>query len=223
MQDQVTTTGSRQTVTVRGRGTASAEPDLVVLAFGIIGRDFTYSAAVEKLNERVEDLRSDLEAVDVERTRLKTTKFDIRPEMRFDKEKDEHVFSHHKASHRMRLELAFDKELLNRVLECVAQSASEAIVRVSFNVSDREALRRRAMRASVADAQNAAEVLAESANVTLGDIEQLDYSFIEIHTRSFSYEFGDEDVDMLPAFAAPNVEPEVLNLEEGVTIVWSIP
>ncbi len=222
MQDQVTTTGSRQTVTVRGRGTASAEPDLVVLAFGIIGRDFTYSAAVEKLNERVEDLRSDLEAVDVERTRLKTTKFDIRPEMRFDKEKDEHVFSHHKASHRMRLELAFDKELLNRVLGRVAQSAGEATVGVSFDVSDRESLRRRAMRVAVADAQETARVLAESAGARLGEIEQIDYSFIEVRTRPFSYDVDAHEDAMMPAFRAPDIEPEALDAEEGVTVVWSI-
>lgn len=52
MQDRVETHSPRRTLTVRGRGTASADPDLVVLAFGITGRDPSYSAAVEKLNER---------------------------------------------------------------------------------------------------------------------------------------------------------------------------
>jgi uncharacterized protein YggE len=38
---------------VRGSGTASAEPDLVVLAFQVAGQDHAYASAIEKLNERV--------------------------------------------------------------------------------------------------------------------------------------------------------------------------
>ncbi len=63
----------------------------------------------------------------------------------------------YEASHRVRVELPFDKELLDRVLGQVARSASEAAVTVSFDVSDRDTLRRRAMRAAAADAQGAEE------------------------------------------------------------------
>lgn len=222
MQDQVTTAGARQTITVRGSGVASAEPDLVVLSFDVVGRDLSYSDAIAKLNERVEALRSDLEAADVDRAKLKTTRFNVTVETRFDDEKDERVFSHYRASHRMRLELASDKELLNRVLGQMSQSTSEVAVRVSFDVSNRESLRRRAMRAAVLDAQKTASVLAESAGATLGEIEQIDYSFIEVRTRSFSYHLGEEDAYTMPAFRAPDIKPEALEAEEGVTIVWGI-
>ncbi len=221
MQDHVTTAGSRRTLTVRGRGKASAEPDLVVLAFGISGRAPSYSAAVEKLNERVKALRGDLEGEGVDRTELKTTSFDVRAERRFDDEKEEYVFLAHQASHRIRLELDLDKELLNRVLRRVAQSASEATVIISFGVSDRETLRRKAMRIAVADALETARLLAESTGTSL---DQIDYSFIEIRRRSFSYDLAAGGRDAMRALSepAPDVEPEALEAEEGVTIVWSI-
>ncbi len=41
-------------LTVTGRGVASTDPDLVVLSFGLVGRDPSYSASVEELNGRVE-------------------------------------------------------------------------------------------------------------------------------------------------------------------------
>ncbi len=221
MQSHATPAGSRRTLTVRGRGTALAEPDLVVLAFGVAGRDPSYSAAVEKLNERVEALRGDLEGEGVDRTELKTTSFDVRVERRFDDGKKEYVFLAHRASHRIRLELDLDNELLNRVLRRVAQSASEATVIVSFDVSDRETLRRRAMRIAVADALETARVLAESTGTSL---DQIDYSFIEIRRRSFSYDLAAGGRDAMRALSepAPDVEPEALEAEEGVTIVWSI-
>ncbi len=224
MQSHATPTGSRRTLTVRGRGTALAEPDLVVLAFGVAGRDPSYSAAVEKLNERVEALRGDLEGEGVDRTELKTTSFDVRVERRFDDGKKEYVFLAHRASHRIRLELDLDNELLNRVLRRVAQSASEATVSISFGVSDRETLRRKAMRIAVADALETARLLAESTGTSLGQIDEIDYSFIEIRRRSFSYDLAASSRDGMTTLSepAPDVEPEALAAEEGVTIVWSI-
>ena len=82
--------------------------------------------------------------------------FGVRPDRRFDKEQDKHVVVGYEASHRVGEELSFHKEPFDRVLGQVAQSASEAAVTVSFDVSGQDALRRRAMRAAIADAQEAA-------------------------------------------------------------------
>lgn len=221
MQDRIANQCLRRTLIVRGRGTASAEPDLVVLAFQIEAQDHSYATAVEALNERVEALRSELESIGVERTDLKTTSFDVSAENRYNRKKEEHVFLDYRASRGLRLELALDRKLLNRVLEHVARSASEAALRVSFDVSDHKVLRRRAMQAAVEDAQEAARVLAESST-ELGDIERLDYSFVEVRTRSFSYDLSDTSMSVLVSAPAPDIEPEAMEAEEGVTIVWSI-
>ena len=222
MPDPTEGTNRRRTITVTGRGTASAGPDLVVLRFGVTGRDPSYSASVEELNRRVEALREDLEGAGVGRDRLGTTGFGVRPDSRYDRDRDEHVFLAHEASHRLRLELPFDRELLNGVLTRVARSASEAIVGVSFDVSDREALRRGAMRAAVADAVEGARALAGAAGVALGEMVLIDYSHVEIRTRGLTYELADP----VPAFAAsvpaPDVRPEALEAQEGVTVVWEI-
>lgn len=212
----------RRTLTVTGRGTATADADLVVLRFGAAGRDPSYAASVEELNRRVETLRSGLEASGVERDRLKTTGFDVRPHTRYDRERDEHVFLAYVASHRLRLELPFAKDALNGVLTSVAQSASEAAVTVSFEVSDREALRRAAMRAAVADALESARVLAEASGATLGEMVRVDYSHIEVRTRSLTYELNEPTTAFAASMPAPDVHPQGLDAEEGVTVVWEV-
>ncbi len=222
MPEPENSTVPRRTLTVTGRGTATADADLVVLRFGVSGRDSSYSASVEELNRRVEALRADLEASGVERDRLKTTGFDVRPDTRYDRDRDEDIFLAYVASHRLRLELPFDKELLNGVLARVAASASEAAVTISFDVSDMESLRRRAMRAAVADAREGARVLAEASGATLGQILRIDYSYVEIRTRRLSYEFADAGAMYEAAPPTPDVEPEALDAEEGVTVVWEI-
>ena len=222
MPDRAEGSSPRRTLTVTGRGTASAEPDLIVLRFGVAGRDPSYSASVSELNGRVEALRGDLEASGVVRDRLKTTSFDVRPDSRYDRDRDEYVFLGYEASHRLRLELAFDNDLLNGVLTRVARSASEAAVTVSFDVSDRETLRRGAMRAAVADAVEGARVLAEAAGAKLGEMVRIDYSYVEIRTRGLTYEFAEPAPALEASAPAPDVRPEELDAEEGVTVVWEI-
>ena len=170
----------------------------------------------------MEALRADLEDAGVERSRLKTTGFDVNDDRRYDRDRQEHVFVGYEASHGLRLELPLKKELLNNVLGTVASSASETSVDVSFDVSDRKDLRRRAMRAAVEDAQESARVLAEASGATLGEMVRLDYSFVEVRTRRLSYAYRLRGRLMEDSAPAPDVEPEALDAEEGVTVVWGI-
>ena len=141
-----------RTLVVKGQGVASVEPDLTILSFTVLGRDPSYSTAVEELNDRVETLREDITKEGVGRHRLKTTDFQVRTQNRYDEDTDEFVSSFYEASHTLRLELPVNKEHLDRVLGRVAQSASEASVSVSFDISDREGLKRWTMRAAVTNA-----------------------------------------------------------------------
>lgn len=211
-----------RTLVVKGQGIASAEPDLTVLSFTVLGRDPSYSTAVEELNDRVEALRGDITKEGVGRHRLKTTNFQVRTEYRYDEETGKREFLNYEASHRLRLELPLDKERLNRVLGRVATSTSEASVSVSFDVSDRESMKREAMRAAVTDARESAEVLAEASGVELGKIGRIDYSYVEIRSRSFSYDTRMRAMDMKESAATPDIKPEELEASENVTIVWEI-
>ena len=60
------------TLVVKGQGVASAEPDQTILTFTVLGREPSYSTAVEELNDRVETLREDITKEGVGRHRLKT-------------------------------------------------------------------------------------------------------------------------------------------------------
>ena len=222
MDEPESSTAPARTLTVTGRGTASADADLAVLRFGVTGRDPSYAASVGELDRRVEALRADLEATGVERDRLRTTGFDVRPDTRYDRERNEDIFLAYVASHRLRLELPFDKDVLNGVLTRVARSASEAAVTVSFDVSDRQALRSAAMEAAVIDARASARVLAEAAGATLGEMVRIDYSHIEVRTRGLAYELAEPAQAFARSMPAPDVHPQALDAEEGVTVVWEV-
>jgi uncharacterized protein YggE len=67
-----------------------------------------------------------------------------------------------------------------------------------------------------------ARVLAEASGATLGEILSIDYSYVEIRARRLSYEFADAGAMYAASAAAPDVEPEALDAEEGVTVVWEV-
>lgn len=115
-----------------------------------------------------------------------------------------------------------DRELLNRALGEAAQSASEAGIKISFDISDKESLRRRAMREAVTDARENATLLAEAAGVSLGDISKIDYSFIQVR-HQMGFDLG-RDALSAPAFLrrTPDIEPNEVNAVQNATVVWKI-
>ena len=91
---------NQRVISVQGRGTATAEPDLVQLSFSISVMDQEYDGAIAGLNDRVNQLRQDVATVDVDPKGLKTISFDISPKHHWNKETDERVFLGFEAKHR---------------------------------------------------------------------------------------------------------------------------
>jgi uncharacterized protein len=113
----------------------------------------------------------------ISRTQLKTSHFNI--EENWEYLEKVRVFKGYTASHRLKIELGTDKELLNQVLLRIAQGQSHPEVNFFFSVKDKDALRKRAMALAVEDAKSSAVVLAASAGIRLGNIETIEYGWTE--------------------------------------------
>jgi hypothetical protein len=74
----------------------------------------------------------------------------------------------------------------------------------------------------VADIQVTAQVRAEASGPTLDEIVRIDDSFVEVRNSCLTYELTEPLVTIDAAVTAPDPEPEVLEAEEGVTILWEV-
>ena len=204
---------------VQGRGHVSAEPDLVTLSFDIEAHSMEYAKSLHHLNKRVDALRNDISSSGLDTAELRTGSFSVRVATRY--ENDVSVFDGYYASHRMRIELPLEKELLNEVLLSIAKGHSGAEFNLSFSVRDKAALRKKALEQAVQEARGNAEVLAAAAGVKLGKLIQMDYGWAEVRL----YE---QDVDMYCESAsalenhAPDIEPEEVTASDNVTLVYEI-
>lgn len=124
------------------------------------------------------------------------------------------------AAHSLALELPIDQDLLNRILTRVATSASEPTVSISFDISDKEALRQHVLRTAVANARTNAEVLADAASLSLGEIVRIEYGALEVRFRSrpIMYEMTETAAEA----PAPDITPFSMDAEDSVTVVWAI-
>ncbi|MFZ4704293.1 MAG: SIMPL domain-containing protein [Candidatus Methylumidiphilus sp.] len=210
-----------RTLTVTGKGHVEMAPNQVILSFSLSAEGYAYQGTVEALNFKVEKLRAAAEGFGVGRSQLKTANFSIMPKYQYHERTREREFRGFTASHDLRLEIPFGKETLNRALDAIAASGSDANFNIRFAVAETEELKKRTLQAAVADAAAKARIIAEAAAVRLGGIVRVDYGSMEIH-------FVEPDFDVSPmACKAPStpetdIEPEEVSSSVSVTFVWEI-
>ncbi|MDD5791685.1 MAG: SIMPL domain-containing protein, partial [Erysipelotrichaceae bacterium] len=68
-----------------------------------------------------------------------------------------------------------------------------------------------------------AKVLAEALGVELGEVVNIDYSWTHLDIMSRSYHVMECDgMLMAPGYAKMSMEPDDIELEDSVTVIWTI-
>lgn len=203
-------------LTVQGKGSVSAEPDIVLISFTVSGTAMDYEAALKNLNNRVNNLRENLSASGLDKEDLKTTDFNVSVETEY--KNDRRIFAGYRATHRLTIELPLEKELLNSVLANIGEGYSGAQISLQFSVKDRESLKEQVLIQAVKNARKNAEILASAAGVKLGEIREINYHWSEVH-------FYHRRAEMVCESAAEynvDIEPEEISATDNVTIIYEI-
>ncbi len=206
-----------RTIRVRGSAEISAPPDTTVISFEVESRNYDYGACMERLAEKTENLRQEMVSVGLERDQLKTIHFDVSTE--YERIYEKRKFRGYKAYHRLKVEFPLDKDYLNKVLQVLSNTESHASFDIAFKIADPDPFRHQVIAKAVENSRAKARVLAEAANVKLGEIVYIDYSWSEVRFESdFSIE------TMSSPLEAPNFDfsPEDVDVSDSVTVVWEI-
>ena len=98
---------------------------------------------------------------------------------------------------------------------------------IEYTIIDTEAAKNELLSRAVADSKAKAQILAAAADVQLGDIINIDYSWSEIDliSRPFNRltELEDEYYDgEITLDYNVDIEPDDIKVEDTVTVVWKI-
>lgn len=208
---------SSRIIRVRGTAEASAVPDTVVISFDIESYNYDYGRCLEQLSSQTEILRNDLATAGLEKDSLKT--FHFQADTHYEHYDRRRVFKGYRASHDVRVEFPFEQDLLNSILQALSKTASSATFNLSFTVKDIEPLRRKAIADAVKNCEEKANILAEAARVSLGELIEIDYSWSEVRFQPRMELCVSEDHAGPGSF---DISPEDIDVSESVTAIWAI-
>jgi len=213
-------------IVVKGIGKISLPPDQVVLDMTLEIIDLDYDESMRRATDLLDALREAIKSAGHEGKMLKTIKFDVdtRYEKRRVDELWEHCFLGYVCTHILQLKFALDARMLSLTLGKIAESNTNPDLTIRFSVKDPNAASEKILESAVEDAKRKAGVLAQSANVSLGCIENINYDWDDLflYSRSEMKTAQGLSPDVVKYKKAFDIEPDDIALSDTVTVVWAI-
>jgi len=219
-----------RTIRVTGKGKLSLKPDTIRLRIELTDLDKEYEATIRKSTEHSNAVKEAFEELGFEKTDLKTLSFRVDTEHESYQDKKDKSwkqrFVGYKAVHILKIEFSRERDILGKVLFMVARLPAKPEFHMEYTVKDVERAKNELLAKAVADSKIKAQVLTEAADVRLGGIMTIDYSWGEI-------EFTSRPINRLaePLMAYGGVqessydfdiEPDDIEVEDTVTVVLSL-
>ena len=217
-----------KTIRVTGKGQLKVHPDMTRITIELEGMDWEYGETLKKSSKETEKMKDLLVPFGFERTDLKTLRFNVEPIYESYKVKDEYKrrFNGYKFTHVMKVEFDSDNKRLGKILYALANSTLHPEFSLSYTVKDPEAVKNELLGKAVKDAMAKAGVLSSAAGVKLGDIQSVDYSWgeIDFEVRPMNRNLEMYDCKALEPTASydMDIEPDDIELQDTVTVVWEI-
>ena len=221
-----------RSIRVTGKGNVSVAPDLIQANITITGIKPKYEDAVKESAKNGASLKEAIKRAGLDPDTLKTSRFNISPyyERYQDIKKQwKQKLIGYQFNHMFVIRFDNDNEILGKVLYELAHYDNNATFNISYTVKDIESVKAELLKDAVADSRRKAEVIACAAKVGLKEIEQIDYSWGEVHMFSNPVSFPKFDLDgadMARSRKARSydidIEADDIRVSDTVTIVWSI-
>jgi len=161
-----------RTITVNGIGSASVAPDRASVQMSIVARSATVAAAQEAaavVTAKVLELASKL---GIDRDRVDTTGSSVRPDYRWNREREEQELRGYVAERRMQVDVR-DLTKLGALVEGAVKAGVNQVSPPQLDSGKRRDAYREALDAAAKDAQANAAKLADSLGAKLGDVLQI--------------------------------------------------
>lgn len=215
-------------ITVKGTGNVSARPDYIVLSLNIEVLSKTYDHAMSEAAERIERLQGATVHVGYRKEDLKTTSFDV--QTRYENVKDrqgnyKREFAGYTCSYRLKLAFDFDDKQLANVISAIANCGAQPEISIAFTVKNPEKISEELLINATENAKSKAEILCKASGNTLGQILNIDYNWGELNVYSrTSYDVEDciQPLMAMSKCAAPEIEPDDIDVSDTVAFTWEI-
>ncbi len=161
----------RPVVVTRGRGVVHAAPDLARVTIASESRAGNPRQAQDQTAVAMASVQSALEGARIPETAIRTLSFDLQPE--FDYQGGQQRLRGYVARNTIEVRLD-DIERAGEVIDLAVASGATAVTGVRFDVKERAALEREALRLAVSDARARADAAASGAGRTIAAVLRIE-------------------------------------------------
>lgn len=206
-------------ISVQGHGKVGAMPDSIVITLTVAAIKPDYPDALATLNERVIAINAALARAGAPESAV-TTSYDIAEQWTNQHDSEKRKFHGYKASQTLKITIPLDKVLLGSVVTELAASNAKPGMRTEFIVRDTAAITQAARKHAVQQAKASALDLAAAAGLELREVKSIIYTGGGF--RNFRNLEMDLDANVMCSFdVTPEVNPDVIDAEETVNMVWA--
>lgn len=217
-----------KTLKITGRGKVSVKPDIIRLNMTMEESYKEYEVTLSQSSETTKMLKELFVSLGFKKDDLKTRSFDIDTKYESYKAKDQSWKKRlvgYTYTHRMLIEFDADNKKLGEILYTLAHSVITPEISIEYTVSDPEKHKDQLLKNAIEDSKHKAEVLANAANVELGDIVTIDYSWGEINfvtepIQNFAFASAAQTRDSTGYDI--DIEADDIDVTDTVTVIWSI-
>ena len=214
----------KHTIQVKGIGRVSRTPDTIIIWMHVESCDTDYKRAVDSAAQQLNLIRANLGTIGFTKEDLKTTGFDIHARYDNIRQGDntyKEVFIGYEVRHDLSLSFPKDMTKLDEVISVLSMCLADPDVRIGFALSDIDGAKKEILEKATKDALEKANILCNAANVKLGQLLSIDYSWDEISFEAYD-KFRMSDLSIGCEKASFDFEPDDIKASDTVEFTWEI-
>ncbi len=210
-----------RTIKIKGTGQLSLAPDLAVLSLQLTALQPEYPAAIAQHEQNFNEIKTAILSCGFKAEEIKT--MEMKLSMEYDRYEEKGVYKKAFTGYRiyqdLKLKFPLDNVLISQLISALAQTSVNPEVNLNFSVSNPENHQTKLLKLATLDALNKAETLCASLAVKVGQLLEIDYSWVELSFSSNSSLAASPR--MMSAYAF-DFNPENIELKESASFVWEI-
>ena len=128
-------------------------------------------------------------------------------------------------TYRLKLAFDFDSKQLAQVISAIAECGAKPELSIAFTVKNPATVSEELLNSATENARAKAEILCKASGSTLGQLLNIDYNWGELNVFSrTSYDVEDciQPLMAMSKCAAPEIEPDDIDVTDTVAFTWEI-
>lgn len=161
-----------RTVSVSGEGTVNAEPDMAVVRLAVVTEAMEAAAAREQNGQAASRAMNAVRDLGIPENKIRMETLRLQPKREYNRETRTYEEKGYEATRQVVVEVE-DLEQLPQLIADVVEQGANRLDGVSYELSDRDAVRNEALQEAARNARQKAELLAQALGAEVGAVQTI--------------------------------------------------